>query len=210
VSDVRPGFFVTLEGGEGAGKSTLARRLAAALAADGRDVVATREPGGTPGADAVRALLVAGEAERWSPLAETLLFAAARADHLERIIRPALARGAIVVCDRYVDSTFAYQVAGRGLPVAAFDQIHSALAADAPDLTFVLDLDPLTGLARSRGAALGEDRYEGFEAAFHARVRAAFLDRARAAPARTIVLDACLDGDALFAQARACMRERRG
>lgn len=202
------GLFVTLEGGEGAGKSTLARRLAADLEAQGRAVTLTREPGGSPGADAIRALLVRGDADRWSPLAETLLFAAARADHLERTIRPALAAGRVVICDRYLDSTFAYQVAGHRLPQATFDAIAAAAAPERPDLTLVLDLPPAAGLGRSRGASLGEDRFERLDAAFHDRVRAAFLAIAAREPQRCRVLDATRPAEEIATAALALIRER--
>ena len=186
----RAGLFVTLEGGEGAGKTSLAKSLAEVAQARGRAVTITREPGGTPGADAIRSLLVRGDAARWSPLAETLLFAAARTDHLERVIRPALAAGEVVICDRYVGSTYAYQVGGHGLARADFEAINAAVRPDAPDLTLVLDAPPELGLARSRGRALGEDRYEGLDLAFHMRVRAAFLELAAADPERVRVIDA--------------------
>lgn len=204
------GRFITLEGGEGAGKSTLATALAQALRAEGKDVVQTREPGGAPGADAIRALLVTGGADRWSPIAEALLFAAARSDHLDRTIRPALARGAWVLCDRYVDSTFAYQVAAGGLDAAAFETLQRLIDAPAPDLTLVLDLDPADGLGRSRGGASGEDRFEAKGAAFHARVRAAFLEIAKREPARCAVIDAAKPRDETLAAARAIIAARLG
>lgn len=189
--------FITLEGGEGAGKSTLARAIAAHLTARSIDHTLTREPGGSPGADAIRALLVRGDGDRWSPLTETLLFAAARNDHLERTIRPALARGDVVICDRYVDSTRAYQISGHGVPEAALDALNALTDAPSPDLTFLLDIDPRIGLARSRGGALGEDRYEHLDLAFHERVRAAFLAFAAAAPDRFVVLDATAPTEAI-------------
>lgn len=204
------GRFITLEGGEGAGKSTLATALAQALRAEGKDIVQTREPGGAPGADAIRALLVSGSADRWSPIAEALLFAAARSDHLDRTIRPALARGAWVLCDRYVDSTFAYQVAAGGLDAAAFETLQRLIDAPAPDLTLVLDLDPADGLGRSRGAASGEDRFEAKGAPFHARVRAAFLDIAQREPERCAVVDASKPREETLATALATIAARLG
>ncbi|MBI1250093.1 MAG: dTMP kinase [Alphaproteobacteria bacterium] len=204
----RPGRFITLEGGEGAGKSTLAAGLAQALSAEGRTVTRTREPGGSPGADAVRALLVRGDAERWSVLSEALLLAAARNDHLERAIRPALAAGHVVICDRYSDSTWAYQVAARGLDETAFHALSHLIAADTPDLTFILDIDPDIGLARSRGAGLGEDRYERMDLRFHATVRQAFLDIAQREPQRCAVLNAAHGADAVLADALAVLRTR--
>lgn len=195
------GRFITLEGGEGTGKSTLARGLAEALRARGRDVVVTREPGGAPGADAIRALLVSGEANRWSALEEALLFAAARLNHLNQTIRPALERGAVVVCDRYIDSTRAYQVAAGGLDPRALETLNALIEAPAPDLTFVLDLDPAAGLARSRGQHIGEDRFEKKAPSFHARVREEFLAIARREPQRCVVLDAGQSAQAVLAAA---------
>ncbi len=184
--------FITLEGGEGSGKSTLARGLAEALRARGRDVIVTREPGGSPGAEAIRALLVEGEPERWSAMEEALLFGAARSNHLRHTIRPALAGGAWVVCDRYFDSTRAYQVAAAGLAGTALGALNVLIEAPAPDLTLMLDIDPTAGLARSRGGATGEDRFERKDANFHARVRAEFLAIAKAEPKRCVLIDAAL------------------
>jgi dTMP kinase len=197
------GRFITLEGGEGAGKSTLARGLGEALRARGHDVVLTREPGGAPGADAIRALLVEGDANRWSPTEEALLFAAARLNHLTHTIRPALARGAWVICDRYIDSTRAYQVGGGGLDGASIDALHQLIGADTPDLTLILDAEPALGLARSRGVHIGEDRFEKKGDAFHQRVRAAFLAIAAGEPRRCKVLDASLDAPEVLKAAMA-------
>jgi len=204
------GRFITLEGGEGVGKSTLASALAEALRAEGKDVVQTREPGGAPGADAIRALLVTGGADRWSPIAEALLFAAARSDHLDRTIRPALARSAWVLCDRFTDSTYAYQVAAGGLATPAFETLQRLIDAPTPDLTLVLDLDPAAGLARSRGASAGEDRFEGKGADFHARVRAAFLEIAEREPGRCVVIDASQPRLETLAAAHAAIAARLG
>lgn len=184
------GPFITLEGGEGSGKSTLGRALSAMLRARGKTVVTTREPGGSTGADAIRGLLVTGAADRWSPLSEALLFTAARNDHLERTIRPARAAGSVVICDRYLDSTMAYQVGGHGLAQETGDALARVIDAETPDLTLLLDLDPKIGLARSRGVAIGEGRYEGLDLAFHERVRAYFHAVAQREPQRVVVLDA--------------------
>lgn len=197
----KPGRFITLEGGEGTGKSTLARGLAEALTARGRDVVVTREPGGAPGADAIRALLVSGDVNRWSAEEEALLFAAARLNHLRHTIRPALERGAWVVCDRYFDSTRAYQIGGAGLDPANLDELNAQIKADCPDLTLMLDIDPKHGLARSRGAHVGEDRFERKSAEFHARVRAEFLAIAAREPDRCKVIDATQPAEAVLAAA---------
>ncbi|WP_395648275.1 dTMP kinase [Terricaulis sp.] len=195
------GRFITLEGGEGTGKSTLARGLAEALAARGRAVVTTREPGGAPGADAIRALLVQGDVNKWSATEEALLFAAARLNHLTHTVRPALARGAIVISDRYYDSTRAYQVAAGGLAPSVLDQLNALIEAPAPHLTFILDLDPSSGLSRSRGAEAGEDRFEKKDRGFHARVREEFLAIAAREPKRCAILDASAAKDAVLAQA---------
>jgi dTMP kinase len=201
------GRFITLEGGEGAGKSTLARGLADALTHD-REIVLTREPGGAPGADAIRALLVQGDANRWSPLEEALLFATARRNHLQRTILPALARGAWVICDRYYDSTRAYQVAAGGLSASVLDQLNALIEAPAPDLTFVLDLDASAGLTRSRGAHVGEDRFERKGADFHARVREEFRAIAAREPQRCVVIDAGQPAGAVLAAALAAIKAR--
>ena len=183
------GRFITLEGGEGAGKSTQARRLAERLRALGHEVVLTREPGGSPGAEALRALLVEGDADRWSPTSETLMMYAARADHLERTIRPALARGDWVICDRFLDSTRAYQGAGTP-PGLIADLERAVVGAELPDLTLVFDLPVETGLARAGARAGGEARFEAKGEAFHQALRAAFLDIARREPKRCVVGDA--------------------
>lgn len=184
------GYFVTLEGGEGAGKSTQLGALAAVLRNRGRDVLTTREPGGTPGAEAVRGLLVAGETARWTPLAETLLHMAARAEHLERVVRPALAAGRWVLCDRFVHSTAAYQGVVQGLGPARIWALHQA-AFDGlmPDLALVLDLDPGEGLARAEQRGGAESRYERMGDAFHRGLRRAFRALAAADPDRLAVID---------------------
>ena len=169
------GRFITLEGGEGSGKSTQARLLADRLRGAGQTVVLTREPGGTPGAESVRARLVNGDTDRWSPWAEACLVNAARADHVERVIRPALARGHWVICDRFVDSTRAYQGAGKGLDDADLCSLHEKVTGDLwPDLTLVFILEPAQGLARAGARGATEARFEGHDAGFHDRVSAFF------------------------------------
>lgn len=195
------GRFITLEGGEGAGKSTLGRGLGEALRAQGREVVLTREPGGAPGADAIRKLLVEGDAGRWSAMEEALLFAAARLNHLTHTIRPALARGAWVICDRYYDSTRAYQVAAGGLEPDVLTALNGLIGAQRPDLTLVLDLDPSAGLRRSQGHHAGEDRFEKKDADFHARVRAEFRAIAAREPKRCVLIDAGQPAEAVLKQA---------
>ena len=186
------GLFITFEGGEGAGKSTQVRLLAERLRQAGREVVETREPGGSPGAEALRELVVTGARDRWSPLAELLIMNAARADHLERTVRPALARGAVVVSDRFADSTRAYQGAGGGVEPGVLASVERAVVAETPpDLTLILDLPVEAGLARA-AARGGEDRFELKGAAFHQRLREAFLAIACAEPGRCAVLDGAL------------------
>jgi dTMP kinase len=202
------GRFITLEGGDGAGKTTLARNLAADLRAKGRDVVVTREPGGSPGADEIRKLIVEGPPDRWSSLSEALLFSAARNDHLERTIRPALARGAWVICDRYLDSTIAYQVIGRGLPEAVFAALRDLIGAQSPDLTLVLDIDPAIGLKRAAARGGPQGRYEAIAEAFHARVRQGFLDIAAQNPQRCAVLPADQAPESLAHAALAVVEQR--
>jgi len=188
---VARGLFITFEGGEGVGKSTQVARLAERLAGDGREVIATREPGGSPGAEAIRELLVRGEADRWSPASETLLIYAARRDHIERVIAPALARGATVVCDRFADSTRAYQGVAGGASAGLIAALEREVLDGArPDLTLILDLPVAAGLTRVAGRADGESRFEAKGQSFHERLRAAFLAIARAEPDRCVVIDA--------------------
>jgi dTMP kinase len=199
------GRFITLEGGEGAGKSTQLRRLADTLAARGIDVLTTREPGGSKGAEEIRALLVSGDTGRWGPVTEALLHSAARRDHLERTVWPALEAGRWVVCDRFFDSTMAYQGYGLGLGRERIAALQ-ALALDGfrPDLTLILDIDVRTGLRRAAvragGEAGGEDRYERMDVGFHERLRHGFLDIAEREPERCAVIDA--DADLDHVQAR--------
>jgi dTMP kinase len=201
------GRFLTLEGGEGAGKSTQARRLSAALAEAGIPVLCTREPGGSPGAEALRGLLLS---RPWDALAEMALHFAARREHWARSIAPALEAGVWVVCDRFFDSTLAYQVGGQGAPRAAWEGLRAALLPGvAPDLTLLFDLPVEQGLQRA--ATRGEaNRYEALGAGFHARVRAAFLAQAAAEPGRFAVLDAAAPEAAVTAAALSACRARLG
>jgi dTMP kinase len=190
------GRFITLEGGEGAGKSTQARRLAAALEAHGHACIVTREPGGSPGAEEIRKLVVHGEPGRWDALTEMLLLFAARADHVSRTIRPALDAGKFVVCDRFTDSTYAYQGVGRNMPRETIRRIEAVALDDfKPDLTLVLDLPAETGLERAHARGIAETRFEKFGTDFHERLRQAFLDIARRAPDRCVVVDASAGED---------------
>jgi len=189
------GVFITFEGGEGAGKSTQAKLLAAALRRTGRDVVATREPGGAPGAEAIRKMLVRGKAERWTPLAEALLFSAARAEHVEKTIEPALAAGYDVVCDRFADSTMAYQGHVRGVDMEFIAALTDEAAEGCtPDLTLILDLPPEQGLKRAKKRGGKEHRFEKFDLTFHRFLRRAFLVIAKAEPKRCVVIDARWEG----------------
>lgn len=201
------GRFITLEGGEGAGKSTLLTALAKRLRAQGRDVVATREPGGSPGAEAIRALLLDANA-KWSPTEEALLLAAARRNHLAHTILPALERGAWVLSDRYYDSTRAYQVAGGGLPAEALETLNTLIDALKPDLTLVLDIDYATGVARARERESGQDRFERMDRDFHERVGAAFRAIAAREPERCVLIDAAQSADAVLDAALAAIEAR--
>ncbi len=190
----KQGRFITFEGGEGTGKSTQAKRLAATLKAKGIASIVTREPGGSPGAEEIRSLLVHGDPGRWNPLTEALLFYAARADHTERTIKPALAAGKWVICDRYSDSSYAYQGGGRGLARETVRRIEAIAIDDfKPDLTFVLDLPTKIGLERAIQRSGDEKRFEEFDIAFHERMRKTFLEIARRSPDRCIVIDAGKD-----------------
>lgn len=187
----KPGRFITLEGGEGTGKSTQVKRLAAALEEKKISVVVTREPGGSPGAEQIRKLLVEGEPGRWDGLTETLLVFAARADHVARTIKPALAKGQWVICDRFTDSTYAYQGVGRGVPREVIRRVESvALQEFRPDYTLILDLPVETGLERAGARRGTEDRFEKFDVEFHKKLRAAFADIANRAATRCTMIDA--------------------
>lgn len=189
---MKQGRFIALEGGEGVGKSTQGRKLAEALRALGFEVVTTREPGGTPGAEAIRTMLLSTEGDGWGARAEALLFAAARADHVERLIRPAIARGAWVVCDRFVDSSRAYQGGGGGLSDADILDLHRIGSESLlPDLTILLSVRPEVSAERLalRDGGAG-DRIESRGAAYHARVAEAFRNFAARDPARFALIDA--------------------
>jgi dTMP kinase len=202
------GYFITLEGGEGAGKSTQARRLALALAAAGVPVLRTREPGGAPGAERIRDLLLSPGS--WDSLTEAMLHFAARREHVVRSIRPMLEAGAWVICDRFADSTLAYQGAGQGLAHETWARLCDlTLEGLQPDLTLILDLPVEAGLARA-GARSAADRYEKLGADFHARIRAGFADIARREPTRCVVLDAARDAEAVYAAIAETLRQRLG
>jgi dTMP kinase len=184
------GRLITFEGGEGAGKSTQLAHLATRLRQAGCAVLTTREPGGTPGAEAIRELLIQGGPDRWAPLCETLLVQAARYDHVDRVIGPALAAGKSVLCDRFSDSTRVYQGVAGAVGLELVDRLHRTIFGDlAPDLTLILDLPAAVGLARRR-AGRSDNRFERKPLAYHERVREGFLALARAEPARCLVVDA--------------------
>ncbi|MEM6546810.1 MAG: dTMP kinase [Pseudomonadota bacterium] len=185
------GLFITLDGIDGTGKSTQAERLATRLLeTDKRPVVLTREPGGSAGAEAIRQLLVTGEPGRWSPITEALLFTAARRDHVERIIQPALGRGEIVICDRFIDSTRAYQGVHDTVEAELVDGLHRLSIGLEPDLTLILDLSAEIALSRTGTRQSPEDRFEKKGLAFQSALRQRFLDIAKAAPERCRVVDA--------------------
>ena len=207
------GRFITFEGGEGAGKSTQVRRLVARLREVGIDVVATREPGGSPGAEAIRDLVLKGDADRWSPTTETLLMYGARRDHIERTILPALVRGAWVVCDRFADSTRAYQGGAGGVDPAFIAALEAHVLTNVrPDLTLIFDLPVDVGLARAAAVAKAEGhaevRFESKGLAFHERLRAAFAAIAAAEPDRCVAVDASRSIDEVEAEVWAAVEGR--
>ncbi len=194
MSDPERGRFVTFEGGEGAGKTTHLKLLSEALQSSGISTLQTREPGGSTGAEEIRGLLVDGEPNRWDAISEALLHFAARRDHIEKTIKPALARGAWVLCDRFADSTMAYQGYGHGLGRDTIEAIQQlAIGAFKPDLTLILDVPVDGGLARAAGRADDESRYERMDADFHERVREGFLELVRREPERCVMIDSQTD-----------------
>jgi dTMP kinase len=203
--------FVTFEGGEGGGKSTQAARLVAALEGVGKSVLRTREPGGAPGAEEIRGLIVGGEPGRWDALTEALLVSAARRDHLVKTVWPALAAGTWVVSDRFADSTTAYQGYAGGVARRPLSQLYRLIAGDfVPDLTIILDLPPATGLARAKQRGAGEDRFERMGDDFHKKLRAGFLRIAAREKQRCVVVDATTDVDSVHQAVRRAVRERLG
>jgi dTMP kinase len=205
------GRFITVEGGEGVGKTTQAGLLVAALGRAGIAAQGTREPGGSPGGEAIRRLLLDGAGEMWDATSEALLLVAARREHVVRTIVPALDRGSWVVCDRFADSTLAYQGYGRGLPLDALMQLHRfALGGFVPDLTVILDLSAEQGLARAAARAGMGDRFERLDRAFHQRVRDGFLSVARDNPARCVVVDATADVPSVHRAVLSAVAQRLG
>lgn len=202
-----PGVFISFEGIDGSGKSTQARRLHATFEAEGRAAILTREPGGSPGAEEIRALVLEGAADRWSPETELLLFTAARRDHLERTIRPALAAGQVVICDRFADSTRMYQGL-RGDDIRAqVDALHNLMIGQEPDVTVLIDIDPKAGLDRALGRGAGEERFESFGLGLQERLRAGFLELA-AAQTRFEVVSGDGTEDDVAARVRKALKAR--
>lgn len=210
MKTVTQALFISLEGIDGSGKSTQAKGLAAWLQGQGRDPVLTREPGGAPGAEAIRRLLVEGDPDRWSPETEILLFTAARRDHLERTIRPALGTGRDVITDRFADSTRVYQGATRGDLRGLVDDIHARVIGIEPDLTLILDIDPEIALARGLARRSGEDRFEDFGLGFQKKLHEGFRALAKEAPGRCILIDANRSAEAIAADIAAAVAKRLG
>ena len=182
-------LFITFEGIDGSGKSTQARLLGENLGAAGLDIVRTREPGGSPGAEEIRSLVLEGDPDRWSAETEILLFTAARRDHLEKTIEPALAAGKVVICDRFADSTRVYQGITRGDLRPMVDQLHGLMIGREPDLTFIIDMDPGTGLNRALSRQTAEERFEGFGEEMQVQMRTGFLSLAEEFHDRCVVID---------------------
>jgi len=195
----KTGLFISFEGIDGSGKSTQCRRLAAMLEAKGHEVVLTREPGGSAGAEEIRALVLQGDPDRWSAETEILLFTAARRDHLERTILPALAAGKVVICDRFADSTRMYQGLSRGDLRGTVDQLHSLMIGREPDLTVLIDMDPEEGLSRALSRQGVEERFESFGADLQKQMRAGFLSLAEEFADRFRIIDGARDMDAVAA-----------
>ncbi len=210
IVGVKPGKFITFEGGEGAGKSTQVKRLAGFLVSRGNSVVETREPGGSSGAEEIRRLLVEGSVDRWDAMTETLLLMAGRRSHLRDLVEPALQRGSSVLCDRFSDSTIAYQGYGQGMDITKIREIQRLAIGDVrPDLTLLLDIPAEEGL--NRAAARGEAaRYERMDINIHHRIRDGFLEIASNEPERFEVIDAQGSVDAIENQIRNCIERRFG
>jgi len=204
----RGGLFITLEGVDGSGKSTQVRLLSDALRLAGHQVVVTREPGGSPGAEQIRALVLEGDPDRWSAETEILLFTAARRDHLEKTIAPALAAGKIVICDRFADSTRMYQGISRGDLRGLVDRLHALMIGIDPDLTFIIDIDPALGLTRAKGRRGHEERFEDFGEALQQKMRAGFLALAQEFPHRCRVVDGGRSSETIAADILALTRAR--
>ena len=202
------GRFLSFEGIDGSGKSTQARLLAQSLRDAGHAVTLTREPGGSPGAEEIRRLVLEGDPDRWSAETEILLFTAARRDHLEKTIRPALARGETVITDRFADSTRVYQGITRGDLRSTVDRLHDLMIGTEPDLTLLIDIDPATGLSRAVARQGSEQRFEDMGLAMQTAMRAGFLALAQANPARFVVIDGARDPQAVAAEVLRAVQSR--
>ena len=216
MTKIEGGYFISFEGGEGSGKTTQINRLAKALTAEGYKVVTTREPGGTDEAEKIRELLVQRDGGEWLPMSEALMMFAARAMHVDQIIRPAMETGRIVISDRFTDSTRAYQGYGLGVPLEAIDNLNKLVIDDlTPHLTLVLDIDPKTGLHRAGRRQTSdslnleqlEDRYENMDFSMHERLRAGFLDIAEKEPDRCRIIDAAQELDDVSAAIEKTVKE---
>jgi len=206
---MKHGKFITFEGGEGAGKTTQAKRLCQALESQGIETLLTREPGGTFGAEAIRDLVLSGIDDRWSGMTELLLMYAARVDHVEKLIKPALERGVWVVSDRFADSTVAYQGYARGVDLANIQAVHDAVMSGfSPDVTFLFDIDPVLALKRveTRGEELSRFDKEALD--FHKTIRAAFQSIAEHDPQRFVTVDAAASRDEIFDAIKSGMSEK--
>lgn len=211
----KKGHFITLEGGEGSGKSTQIKLLSQWLDGLGVDHVCTREPGGAPGAEQIRNMVLTGDIDRWTPMTEVLLYTAARSDHVERVITPALEEGRTVICDRFYDSSIAYQGAGRGVGVEKVRALQRLVLGDMkPDLTIILDLPVEVGLSRAVSRETdrvdAEDRFERMDISMHETFRRVFLEIAKQAPDRCVVIDADQSVDALQQRLRSKISDRFG
>jgi dTMP kinase len=205
----QPGHFITFEGGEGSGKSTQAKRLAERLKLRGHEVVLTREPGGSPGAEAIRHLLLSGIAKPLGPEAETFMFAAARDDHVSTLIRPALARGAWVICDRFIDSTRVYQGVLGNVDQRLIRALERLVTAETmPDLTLILDVPPEVGLSRAHGRGEGMDRFEAEHVEYHRLLREAYREIAEQEPERCVLIDGSPSADSIAVRIWMLVSER--
>jgi dTMP kinase len=209
MTNPHKGKFITLEGGEGTGKSTQIELMVQFLKKRGTPVMSTREPGGSEGAELIRHLLVNGEVHRWDSVTEVLLMNAARRDHLKSVIIPALEAGVWVVCDRFADSTLAYQGYGHGVALPYLNTIYELIAGSlTPDLTFIFDLDPRLGIERAQGRGGSEDRFERMPMEFHDRIREGFRRIAQTDLNRYILIDASLDREAISKQIQEYIEQR--
>jgi dTMP kinase len=202
------GFFISFEGIDGSGKSTQTKLLKQALEASGHDVILTREPGGSPGAEEIRALVLQGDPDRWSAHTEILLFTAARRDHLERTIQPALDAGKIVICDRFADSTRMYQGLSRGDLRSTVDQLHKLMIGVEPDLTVLIDMDPAEGLSRALSRNTVEERFEDFGESLQVAMRKGFLSLAQEFSDRFVVIDGAQEVGAVAQDILASVQQR--